>query len=279
MDTPIRWNIYTAAEPTVTRIFPSLAAEIGLNESIVLLQIAWWINTSNNIRENRYWTYQSLQDMRQKAFGYWSRTTISRTIKTLEKLGYITVRRFNKRAGDNTQWFALCPEKLKNLKSIDVKASNSSEVFQNETGVFQNETGVFQNETTLPENSHRIPKENLTRAKRARKSSSKNHDDAKAKALIDAWCEHYQYGQIGETMYTASRMKTANSLLNWSPEVTVAEIKDFLQKKRNKIEFIFLCEPLSVARAEASHGVHSTSMPISTKDWDYRVWELTEDEG
>lgn len=118
---PTKWQIYTAADPMVERIIPSLAKEIGLNESIVLMQIAFWIKTSNNIADGAYWTYQTMEDMQQKAFPYWSINTIRRIVHNLAKKGYILIGQYNKRKGDNTQWYALEPDKLSSLKSIIVK--------------------------------------------------------------------------------------------------------------------------------------------------------------
>jgi hypothetical protein len=86
---PPKPQIYTSGNPTVTRIVPELAAEIGLNESIILLQIAFWIKTSNNLRDGRYWTYQSSRDMKRKAFPYWSHSTIDRAVKKLIAQGYV----------------------------------------------------------------------------------------------------------------------------------------------------------------------------------------------
>lgn len=147
----VKYQLFTAVNPTVLRIVPELAVEIGLNESIVLMQISFWIGNSNNVRDGVFWTYQSLRKMHKEAFPYWSIATIRRTVQTLADAGYILVGNYNKRSGDNTQWFALEPEKISSLKSVVLLPVDSGMVFQNETGVYQNETPPLQNETTLPE--------------------------------------------------------------------------------------------------------------------------------
>lgn len=114
----IKWLIYEPAKATVTRIIPELATEIGLNESIVLLQISFWISTSNNVRDGKYWTYQTMKEMQTKAFPYWSVDTIRRTVHSLRDMGYLLIGSYNKRKGDNTQWFALEPDKISSLRSI-----------------------------------------------------------------------------------------------------------------------------------------------------------------
>jgi len=136
----------------VTRIVPDLAVEIGLNESIMLLQIAFWINQSNNLRDGQWWTYQSVRDMQQKAFPYWSLATINRTVAALEAAGFICVGNYNAAKFDRTRWLALNPEALARLTSIKV-------VFQNDTRTTQNDTRTTQNDTTIPETPTEIAAE------------------------------------------------------------------------------------------------------------------------
>jgi len=156
---PKRWLVLTAADPTVERIFPKLAKEIGLNESILLMQIAYWISVSKNVREGVYWTYSSVRTLHRDYFPYWSTATIWRTINNLKEAGYILVGEFNERKGDNTQWFALEPDKLSTLTSIVIMAENPP--VQGDTP-FQNETPPFQNETTLPKTSTKNKKKTIS---------------------------------------------------------------------------------------------------------------------
>jgi hypothetical protein len=154
---PIRWQIFTGANPTVERIIPKLAVEIGLNESIMLMQIAFWINGSTHIREGVYWTYHSIREMHKNYFPYWSTATIHRTIVNLKEQGYILTGEFNKRKNDHTQWFALEPDKLSTLKSVLIAPALSS--FEGKP--FQNETPLFQNETALPKTPTNIKKKTI----------------------------------------------------------------------------------------------------------------------
>lgn len=146
-----KWLIYEPVKAVVTRIMPELAIEIGLNESIVLLQISFWLSTCNNVEDGKYWTYQTLRDMKDKAFPYWSIETIRRTIKNLADKKYIFVGNFNSRKGDRTQWFALNPDKLSELTSIVTLPEEKYNLVSKRDKVSQNETPTQQNETTLPE--------------------------------------------------------------------------------------------------------------------------------
>lgn len=163
----IKYELQTSADPTVTRIIPELAVEIGLNESIVLLQVAHWIKVGNNEQDGEYWTFQSVRDMHEKAFGYWSVDTVARTVNKLLKAKYLKARAdLNQRKSDKTRWFALNVEKLSELKSISIiqvaekkiakavrpdAVRKSDTTPQDRTAEPQNQTGKPQNQTTLPE--------------------------------------------------------------------------------------------------------------------------------
>ena len=162
------------------RLSPALASEIGLNESIMLLQIEYWISISEHFINNCRWTYQSVRQMQEKAFAFWSIATISRTAKSLLDKGLIIESNFNKKSYDNTRWFSLNYEALSKLKSILVRGYEGSEtpLFQNETPLFhdetsplqdetpllQDETPLFQNETTIPQITPQITPQNYIAA-------------------------------------------------------------------------------------------------------------------
>ena len=141
-------RIFVLNEPVSPRINPALAVEIGLNESIVLLQIEYWISVSQHFIDGQRWTYQSVREMQKKVFPFWSIATINRTVQSLLQKGYIIEGNFNKAKYDKTRWFALNFEKLSELKSIAIQYDTG--VFQNETRSTQNETHSTQNETTIP---------------------------------------------------------------------------------------------------------------------------------
>lgn len=145
----------SATAPITLRVIPELAEEIGLNASLMLLQLAFWIRISDNERDGKYWTYQSLRGMKRTAFPFWSLMTIDRAINQLEKRELIFVRGdLNKRKGDNTRWFALNPDGLAKLHSVSLQEltnRRTQRVSQIDTPLSQVDTPVSQNETTLPE--------------------------------------------------------------------------------------------------------------------------------
>jgi len=56
-------------EPLI--VLPSLAAHIGLQESIFLQQLHYWLNRSDHERDGHKWVYNSYKEW-QKQFPFWS---------------------------------------------------------------------------------------------------------------------------------------------------------------------------------------------------------------
>ena len=99
-----------------TRIFDSrMAEEIGLNESIVLNQLCYWISVNEkagrNYRDGMYWTYNTFEQWHQQ-FPWWSVPTIKRIFAKLENGGFILTGRFNEKNYDQTRWYTVVFEKL-----------------------------------------------------------------------------------------------------------------------------------------------------------------------
>lgn len=151
-----RYYLYApASDPIIIRVIPQLAKAIGLNESLLLLQLDFWIKNTNNYQDGKFWTYQSLRDIQEKAFDFWSLMTIKRAIDSLAKKELIFVANYNQHAYDKTQWFALNPDALRKLPYIQVTEAIIYEPTEGGVSkcdrVYQNDTGVYQNDTTIPE--------------------------------------------------------------------------------------------------------------------------------
>ena len=142
-----RDRIFILNDPHALRISGELAQEIGLNESIVLLQVEFLISISDNERDGQRWTYQSIRDLQRNYFPWWSIATINRTIESLAEKRLLTVGNYNKAKYDRTRWLALNMDGIAELQSVRVFHA----LFQNETRSAQNETRSAQDETTIPE--------------------------------------------------------------------------------------------------------------------------------
>jgi hypothetical protein len=166
-------RVFTLNEPNAPRLNPALAAEIGLNESIVFLQMEFLIAICHHEYEGKRWTYQSVTDL-ERIFPFWSRATINRTIQSLEAKRLICIGNFNKAKYDRTRWFAVDLDQAAQLKSLRVAVSDTrspqgdTAATQNGTGSTQIETPSAQNETTIPESTTEIITENNNKQIRER---------------------------------------------------------------------------------------------------------------
>lgn len=156
--TATKWIIQPPPNPNVVTFNPELAAEIGLNESIVLLQISFWISISNNIRDGKYWMYKSLTEMHTEKFIWMGRSTLARTIDNLAEMKLILIGNYNEAKYDKTQWFAIEPEHCSALKTIlcmPINEGDLSKLSQNGTPPSSREkySDLSQNGTTIPESN------------------------------------------------------------------------------------------------------------------------------
>jgi len=88
------------------QVLPSLAQAIGLNESILVQQIHYWVMRSTNVANGHTWVYKTAEDW-QKEFPFWSVKTIRRVIKSCEESGIVVTGVFNRMKIDRTKWFRI----------------------------------------------------------------------------------------------------------------------------------------------------------------------------
>lgn len=97
---------------------PELACLIGLNESIIVQQVLYWMKMNQkkdmNYYDGRYWTYNTYKGW-QEQFPFWSVETIKRTIRKLEKSGILISGNYNAMTLDKTKWYTIDFEVLDGL--------------------------------------------------------------------------------------------------------------------------------------------------------------------
>ncbi len=160
-----RQRLFVLNDPHALRISGELAVEIGFNESIVLLQLEYLLSISEHEREGRVWTYQSLQELKEHYFPWWSVATIGRVIKRLEELELISIGHFNRAGYDRTQWFALNPVGLKRLRSLRLEGATPISQIEKSISHAARSTShpaksISQPATTIPETTAETPTEN-----------------------------------------------------------------------------------------------------------------------
>ena len=95
-----------------------LASVIGLNESIVLQQLNYWLHgkTAKQI-DGRLWIYNTYDNWKKDNFPFWSKSTVRRALDSCIKKGLIITANFNKAGFDNTKWYSIDVEKLDQVMS------------------------------------------------------------------------------------------------------------------------------------------------------------------
>ena len=101
-------------------VLPALAKLVGLNESIIIQQIHYWLQKSNHEHEDKPWIYNSISSW-QKQFPFWCTKTIQRTIKSLKAKGLIETGNFNKLKFDKTTWYTISYDQLELLLQPEKK--------------------------------------------------------------------------------------------------------------------------------------------------------------
>ncbi|MEH7380459.1 DnaD domain protein, partial [Bacillus sp. JJ1533] len=127
-------------------IIPTLAKLIGLNESIILQQIHYWLMRTNHIQLDRKWVYFTYDDFTVQ-FPFFSKSTIRRLISNLENKGLLSSNHFNRLKIDHTKWYTINYDTLENLKTIDEPQADSaiSPSVQNEQTMCSNRTDELLN--------------------------------------------------------------------------------------------------------------------------------------
>jgi hypothetical protein len=108
-------------------VLPSLATAIGLNESIILQQVHYWLDprTNKNIKNGVTWVYNTYHQW-SKQFPFWSEVTIGRIIRSLENKGLLKSSYFSPRSLKKEKWYTIDYAVLDNLSTSLNNDSNSS---------------------------------------------------------------------------------------------------------------------------------------------------------
>lgn len=139
---------------------PKLAKIIGLNEAIILQQLNYWLKKSNKFIDGHVWIYNTYSDW-QEQFPFFSKSTIRRTILSLENEGIIITANYNKAGFDKTKWYSI-DEKTLTAKINSACVQNEQTMSSNwANGSVQNEHMEESNlNTPIPETTREYPENN-----------------------------------------------------------------------------------------------------------------------
>ncbi len=93
----------------------SLAKELGLNKAVFIRQLHYWLLKSKHIKDGKKWVFNTLEQWLEQ-FPFWSRSTLLRIIKDLEKDKYIFTKQYDKNLLNRTNWYTINYEKIEELK-------------------------------------------------------------------------------------------------------------------------------------------------------------------
>lgn len=109
------------SEPPL-QVIPSLAVELkSVDKAIMLQQIHYWLQRSNNIVDGHRWVYNTAADW-QKQFPWLTTKTVQRYLKDLCDRGLLITGNYNKANFDRTKWYRIdysALDKLGNSKGTD----------------------------------------------------------------------------------------------------------------------------------------------------------------
>ncbi|SFB19518.1 MULTISPECIES: hypothetical protein [unclassified Bacillus (in: firmicutes)] len=103
-------------------IIPELALKLGLHEAVVLQQIHYWLCSSKHVIEGRKWIYNTYKEWHNQ-MPFWSESTIKRTIRSLEKQGFLLTGNWNSLKIDKTKWYTIDYERVVELQNSDMESS------------------------------------------------------------------------------------------------------------------------------------------------------------
>lgn len=99
---------------------PTLATLIGLNESIVLQQVHYWLKhkekAGQDFIDGHYWVYNTYKQW-QEQFPFWHVNTLQRTFTSLEKKGLLISANYNRAGFDKTKWYTINYEVFEDIIS------------------------------------------------------------------------------------------------------------------------------------------------------------------
>jgi hypothetical protein len=97
--------------PSILLLRVKFAEEHGLNESIILNQILYWVERSGRIIDGAVWIYNTIEQWHEQ-FPFISERTIRRALRKLENLGFIFSERKEAIFWNQRKWYRVNREPL-----------------------------------------------------------------------------------------------------------------------------------------------------------------------
>lgn len=108
-------------------VHPKLASVVGLNESIIIMQINYWMKKSKYKKEGKKWCRFSFEKW-EKQFPFWHPVTIRKIFNRVEKSGYIISKCFNHCRFDRTKWYTTNNKKINESLKVFHPSKNDKKI-------------------------------------------------------------------------------------------------------------------------------------------------------
>lgn len=83
-----------------------LAIRVGLPKAMLLSQIHYWLCRSKNIKDGKYWTYNTYEQWSEQ-FPFFSARSIKRWMAELEETGIVESQIMYKGTYNRTKWYTI----------------------------------------------------------------------------------------------------------------------------------------------------------------------------
>ena len=251
-------------------VLPTLAEKIGLNEAIILQQIHYWLDPriNKNFREGVYWVYNTYQDW-LKQFPFWSKDTVKRTIKSLERQNLLLSKNLNEDQFNKTKWYTINYTILEGLeKNIDQNKRKQNQ-FIEERKILPSDECILhpsiskETETTTETNNSLSQN---TRVSAKDNKISTDDSDGKEREMLNIWSEIVEGGSGKKQLTPVRKSKLGlllkryfeNDLRQWKVFCERIKSSDFLMGKVTKfkasIDWV-LKEDIAVKILEGDYGI------------------------
>jgi hypothetical protein len=127
-------RFFVPNNPLAPRIAPEVAKEIGLNESLVLLQLEFWMTIEGEERDDYWWVRKTVREI-QSTFIFWGTGTVSRTLTSLTNQGFIVYGNYDEGPGKGASWIRFDLDKIDTIKSIRLFQDGTTVVPKNDDSV------------------------------------------------------------------------------------------------------------------------------------------------
>lgn len=202
-----------------------LAVIIGdCEEAIVLNQISYWLEkykeVNHNLKDGRYWVYNSYQKWHEDNFPFWNPSKIKRIFRSLENKGLLISANYNSAVFDKTKWYTIDYDKLQSMTDNYESKKKSQKVIK---GVLvEDEPPLVKNDQSLPASDQPIPENTI------REYSTEN--TVKEHALLSTKVDNRE-------KYMVSRTKSAqNSGASPKKKEPTVDPDDFIKSKESVLK-------------------------------------------